>query len=153
MVNMQKILDIPIGKATLLDLLLLLGLSCVLLGCSGIGGVVPVDDRILFGGNTTGQGRFHQGQLTVDYRYRLTGGQMHLDGQVDYSFPVDLLDLRLLFLNQSGKVVERKIVYSTGYRLSRSWTAEHTFQETLTVPTGAVGISFDYSVQLRSSHK
>ncbi len=150
---MKTILPVSIGKTTIVGLFLLILLSGGLLGCSGIGRVVPVDDRISFGGNTTGQGRFSQGNLTVDYRYRLVGGEMNLEGQVEYSFPVDLLDLRLLFLDPAGKVVQEKLVYSTGYRLSRSWITAHAFQETLAVPTGATGISFSYTAQHRSSQK
>jgi hypothetical protein len=147
---MKKILHVSTGKTAFLYLLLLVSLG--FLGCA-VGRIVPVDDRILFDDKKTGQGSFSRNSLTVQYSYRLTGGKMTMDGRVDHSFPVDSLEVRLLFLDTAGKVLQQKLVYYSGYRLSWPWMAERTFQETLVVPEGAIGISFDYSAQPRSSQK
>jgi hypothetical protein len=147
---MKKIAHASTGKTAFLYLLLLMAFG--FLGCA-VGRIVPVDDRILFEDKKTGQGSFSQNSLTVQYSYRLTGGKMTINGQVDHSFPVDSLDVRLLFLDAAGEVLQQKIVYYSGYRLSWSWRTERAFQETLVVPEGAIGISFDHSAQLRRSQK
>lgn len=145
---MKKILDVLIGKAVVLFLLIFI--SFELLGCSVVGRVVPVDNRILFGEKEHSQGSYSYGGLTVDYSYRLAGGNMNLAGQVYYGRAVDSLNVRLLFLDATGTVLQQKLVYASGYRVSSSQTTERTFKETLVVPPGATGISFSYSDSLRS---
>jgi hypothetical protein len=148
---MKKILHASIGKTAVLSLLLLISLG--LAGCAGVGRVVPADDRILFGEKGTGQGSYSRGGLTVTYSYRLTDGKIILDGQAHYIWAVESLDVRLLFLDAAGTVLQRKLVYSSGYRVARSWMTERTFQKTMVVPSGAVGISFSYFEQLRRGNR
>lgn len=132
-----------------LFILLSLGLS----GCAHFGQVVSIDKQILFADNKNNQGTFKSGELTVDYNYRLRGENMILTGNVTYDRSVDYLDVRVLFLDRERSIVRQKIVYYSGYRVSRSWENDRSFQQTLKVPADAVGISFSYSAQLRSSHK
>lgn len=148
---MKILLHVSTGKNVVLYLLILISFG--LLGCAGVGRVVSVENRILLGEKEISQGNFSHGGLTVEYRYRLAGGNMTLDGQVYYLGDVDSLDVRILFLDAAGTVLQQKIVYSAGYRVSRSSRTERTFQETLVVPTGATGISFSHSVQPRRSYR
>ena len=132
-----------------LFILLALGLS----GCAGLGQVVSVDRQVRFNDKGNSQGTFKSGQLTVDYSYRLAGENMILAGDVNYPESVDSLTVRVLFLDQSGAILQQKIVYYSGYRVFKPWATDRTFRENMVVPAGAGGISFSYSVQPRSSHK
>lgn len=147
----EKILHVLNGKSVVLHLFLLIAFGLV--GCAGVGWLVPVDDRILFDEKSAGQGSFRQGGLTVAYSYRLAEGNITVGGEVDNTWAVDSIDVRLLFLDAAGTVLQKRIVYSSGYRVARAWTAERSFQQTLAVPSGTVGISFDYSSQPRRGNR
>jgi len=147
----EKTLHVLNGKLAILSLLLLIAFGLV--GCAGVGRLVPADDRILFDEKGAGQGSFRQGGLTVAYSYRLTEGNISVGGEVDYTWAVDSLDVRLLFLDAAGTVLQEKMVYSSGYRVADSWKTERTFQKTMAVPPGAAGISFGYSAQPRKSYR
>jgi hypothetical protein len=148
---MKKILHVPVGRNVVLSLLVLIFFS--FFGCSGVGRVVPVDHRIPFSQKENSQGNFSHGGLTVEYSYHMSGVNMTINGQVYYRGSVDSLDVRVLFLDASGTVLQQDIVYSSGYRVARSRKTDRTFQETLVVPPGVAGLSFSYSAQPRSSHK
>ncbi len=148
---MKNLRYLLLGKKVVLALLLLMIFGLV--GCAGVGRLVPADDRILLDEKGVGQGSFRQDSLTVVYSYRLTEGNLTVGGDVDYTWAVDSLDVRLLFLDAAGTVLQKKIVYSSGYRVADSRKTERTFQQTLAVPSGAVGISFDYSAQPRRSYR
>jgi len=125
-----------------------------LLACAGVGSVVPEDRRVLFNEMDKGEGSFDQGGLTVTYSYHITGRRMSLNGQVDYPKSFDSLNVRLQFLDAAGRILQQKIVYFSGYRVSRSWTKEErTFQQILEVPSGARGISFSYFLQPRRNYR
>ncbi|GAB6194103.1 hypothetical protein [Desulfocastanea catecholica] len=147
----EKILYGMIGKTAVLSLFLLIAFGLV--GCAGVGRLVPVDERILFDGTGAGQGSYRQGGLTVVYSYRLAQGNITVAGEVDYSWGVDSLDVRLRFLDAAGIVLQEKIVASSGYRVADSWKTVRSFQQTMAVPPGAAGISFSYSAQPRRSHQ
>lgn len=149
---MRKILQMLTGKTTIWFLLILGSLS--LSGCAGLGQNVSVEDRIFFEEKEKSQGRFTQDGLTVDYSYRLAGNNMTMDGSIYYTRSVNSLNVYLLFLDHSGDILQRDIVYSSGYRVAHSWgMTERTFRDQLDVPQGAVGISFTYYAELRSSQK
>jgi hypothetical protein len=146
---MKKILQ---RITTIRYLLILVSLS--ISGCAGLGQNVSVEDRILFDEIEKSQGRFTQDGLTVDYSYRLAGRNMTLDGSAYYTRSVDSLNIYLLFLDEGGNVLQRDIVYSSGYRVARSWgMTERTFRDQLVVPQEAIGISFNYYAEPRSSQK
>lgn len=148
---MVKILHVSVEKMAVLYLVVLMAFG--LSGCAMMGKIVQVDNQILFGNEEKKQGIFSQGGLTVDYSYRLTGGNIDLKGQVDFSARVASLNVHLLFVDGAGTVLQQKILYSSGYRGSGSWRSERIFQKTLIVPTGAKGISFSYSTQPYRGHR
>jgi hypothetical protein len=147
----EKILHVPLNKNTVLSLFLLIAVGLV--GCAGVGRLVSADERILFDAKGSAQGSFSRNALTVVYSYRLAAGTLTVGGDIDYTWPVDSLDVYLLFLDAAGTVLQKKIVYSSGYRVARRWTTERNFQETMAVPPGTAGISFDYSAQPRRSYR
>jgi hypothetical protein len=141
----------PSAKKTALHFVLLLvclGLSA----CTYVGRTVPADNRILFSRLETGQGVFQQGVLTINYNYALIGGNVSVSGQVIYRSPVGSLDVYLLFINGTGTVVQQKLLYSSGYRVSRYWAGGY-FDKTFTVPPGATAISFNHSIQPHRGNK
>lgn len=137
---MKKILHLSTGRSIVLYIYLLISFG--LLGCAK---VVPVDNRILLDQKENSQGNFKYGGLTVEYSYRLAGGNMILDGQVDYFGDGESLDVRILFLDATGNILQQKVVYSSGYGVSWSRMTEHTFHKTLVLPPETTGISFSYS--------
>lgn len=148
---MKKYIIISAQQAVTLVLLVLVYLS--LFGCAGMGRLVPADNRILFAEKESSQGNYSHGGLTVEYRYRLEGKKLALEGKVNYLGGVDFLNVYLQFIDATGTVLQQEIVYYSGYRISRHWIADRSFQETLVVPPGATGISFDYSAQPRSNQQ
>ena len=132
-------------KRKLFILCLLSGVSLGFSGCANMAGVVAVDKRVLFNERENSQGTFTDGPLTVNYNFNLTGVKLHLAGDVCYRDRVDLLNVRILFLDSTGSAVQEKIIYSSGYRTNTDWGTERTFQKNLVVPPGAIGISFSYS--------
>lgn len=136
---MKKLLHEAVGAKAFLPLLLLV---CFLGGCSGAGRVLPVDQRISFGQQDNGNGIFSYGSLTVGYSYQMTDENMIIDGDVNYRGGADSLDVRVLFLDTAGSVLEKKKVYSSGYRVTGSRMVDRRFKESLTVPPGSAGLSF-----------
>lgn len=148
---MGNLIHGTVGRNVVLFLCILIFLS--VLGCSGVGRVVPLDHRLPFNEQDNSQGNFSHGGLKVTYSYSLAGGSMTMEGQIDYRRSVDSLDVRLLFLDASGVVLQQKLVYSSGYRVGRSKKSDRSFHETMVVPTGVAGLSFSYNAQPRSSHR
>lgn len=149
---MKKILQMLVRKTTIWYLLILVSLS--LSGCAAMIPNVPVENRILFGEEGKSQGRFSEEGLTVDYSYRLVGRNMTLDGSLYYTRSVNSLNVYLLFLDKGGDVLQRNIIYYSGYRVERSLgKSEQTFHDQLVVPQEAVGISFTYYAEPRTSQK
>ena len=134
-------------------LCLLLLISFGLFGCSNMSHVASIDTRELVSEKKNIQGVYEEGGLIVRYNYSLNGDQMSLTGDVSYKEGVDSLDVRILFLDPAGTVLQQKIIYSSGYRVFPPWGAERKILINLTVPNGATGISFSYSARPRSSHK
>jgi len=122
-------------------------------GCSVVGWTVPVDNRILFAGQDSAQGIFRHGDLTVNYTYDLRATEMKLKGSVRLRGGFDSLDVLMQFIDAEGTVLKQKIVYSSGYRVARSWDIDRSFQTLLDVPPDAAGISFTYMSQPRSGNR
>ena len=140
-VNMKKFLDVSTGKVAVL--LLLTIISFELLGCTMVGKVIPVQNRILFSDNGVNHGTYKDGELTLDYNYHQVGRKMTLDGEVTSVWEFDSIDVSLLFFDASGTVLQETIVYNSGYREETpSSSTDSTFKTVLVVPRGAVGMSF-----------
>jgi hypothetical protein len=127
----------------------LMVIHLALFGCAPWGWLVSADQRILFADQARARGIFSEGDVAVDYHVSLHGQEVTVAGEVDHRGNVDFLNLYLLLIDGAGNVLQQKIVYSTGYRVYRDGKADHTFRETLLVPSGTMGISFGYSSQPR----
>lgn len=145
---MKNCMRVFIEKIFILCLLAVV--SFALSSCGYMGPVVSADKRVLFSEHTNSQGNFSDGDLTINYNYSLTGGKLHLAGDIAYRGSVDSLDVRLLFLDPTGSVMQQKIIYSSGYRVYTDWGVDRNFQAHLVVPPGATGISFSYIARPRN---
>ena len=138
---MNKSLDVLTGKVVVLFLLIFI--SFELLGCTMVGKIIPVQNRILFSEKGVSQGTYKDGELTLDYSYHQVGRKMTLDGEVTSVWEFDSIDVSLLFFDASGTVLQETIVYNSGYREETpSSSTDSTFKTVLVVPRGAVGMSF-----------
>lgn len=146
---MKKFIKISNGKKSVLSLLIVVSLG--FLGCATVGQVVPADQQIAFSETGKSGGSYKSGGCTVEYSYDLAGEKMNLRGSASYRTGVDSLDVRVLFLDGTGSVMEQKIVFSTGYRTGKGRGGG--FQEALVMPPGAAGIAFTCSAKERRGKK
>jgi len=144
--------DLPLSMKNIVHYMLTL-VCFSFLGCTSVGSVVPVDQMVTLMESQKSQSIFKHGPLTVEYMYSVADGRISLKGNAKYSGGADSLDLRVLFLDATGTVLQKKIVYSSGYRTTRDPKPERNFDKTLDVPVGAVGFSFTYSVKERSGRR
>ena len=146
---MNKPLDVSTGKMAALFMIVII--SLVFSGCTMVGDVIPVQNRILFTEKGGGQGTYNDDQLTLDYSYSLDDRKMSLDGQVTSVWQFDSVDVSLLFFDAGGSVLQETVVYYSGYResLTPSSATDSTFRTMLVVPRGAVGISFSMTDMAR----
>jgi len=131
-----------------------------ILGCAGVGSTIPTERRIPLIEAKNHQGNFSYGPLSLEYSYALAGSNMILGGsnmilagKASYQGGFDSLDIRILFLDAAGTVLQQKPIHSSGYRTGSRKGSDRVFQKTFAVPAGSVAITFNYSAQDRSSHK
>jgi len=109
-----------------------------------VGRVIPFDQRM----ELSEAGRINEiydfRGLTVIYSYVLKDGSLQLSGRTSIPGGIDSFDLRVLFLDSSGKVLQQKLLYSIGYRQGW-WKSGPIFTKTLQVPPGTTSLSFTYS--------
>ncbi len=127
------------------------------LGCAGVVSSIPPERRISLVEAENNQGNFSNGSLTIQYNYSLTGGNlvvggsnMMLAGKATYRDRFNSLDIYVAFLDTAGTVLQKKSIYSSGYRSGEGRVSNRAFQETLEVPAGSEAITFTYSEVARS---
>ncbi|OEU49370.1 MAG: hypothetical protein BA866_13465 [Desulfobulbaceae bacterium S5133MH15] len=155
---MKKYPTISFFKTSLLYMLVLTFLGA--LGCAGVGSNIPPERREPLVEGENNPGNFSYGPLTVDYSYTVTGSNMVvggsnmiLAGKASYQGGADSLDVRILFLDATGVILQQKIIYSSGYRSGNTKGSNRVFQKTLNVPPGSAAITFTYSATDRSSQR
>lgn len=148
---MKKYLVVSMLKPTVLYLFILIFLF--LSGCAGMMPPIPDERKIPLAQEDTIKGDFEYGSLVLTYSYFLTGSSIILNGKIDYRDSFDSLDVRVLFLDSAGTVLQRKFIYTSGYRTGTSRVSDYTFQETFVVPVGSIAMTFNSSMQERSGHR
>ncbi len=138
-------------RTRIIGLLVLLNIG--LFGCSTVGKVIPQERRIPFADTQQADGTFEKGSITINYSYSLSGTNMTLNGKAHYLGGADVLDIRVVFLDAQGAVIEQKLIYGTNYRASRGQQGDRTFEKTLAVPTRTTAFSFTYAAEDRSGHR
>ena len=149
-VNMERYSAVPFIKTAILYLLVLFCFGAS--GCAGVGSTVPLERRLPLIEAENSQGDFSYGGLKVKYSYSLAGSNMILDGVASYDRGYDSLDIRILFLDATGTVLQQEFVYSSGFRTSGK-RRSGDFQKTFAVPAGSVAITFSSYAQDRSSQR
>lgn len=129
--------------------LVYLGLSSCTAGINA----VSVENRLLFADESSKQGMFSYGDMVVSYSYQANGSLLTISGKVDYQRSFDSLDVYLLLLDANGRVMQKKLVYASGFRTSTDHVHGVSFQESLVLPSATAGISFDSFAQERRSYK
>ncbi len=123
-------------KKTLYSAIILVSLG--LFGCATVGSVVPIEKRVELSETRIIEDIFKSNGLTVEYSYTLSDGTMFLTCRAALKFKVDAFDVRLLFLDAQGTVLQQKVVYSSKQRSG---------EKSLDVPPGTASISFTHSSQ------
>jgi len=149
---MEKYSTVSCIRNGVLYLLVLLYFSVS--GCAGVGSTVSSERMIPLIEAEKNQGDFSYGSLTLEYSFSLTGGSlvsggsnMILAGKATYQGRFDSLDIRILFLDSAGTVLQQKFIYSSGYRTGDDRISNSIFQKTFAVPAGSSAITFTYYVQ------
>ena len=122
-------------------------------GCSMINAPIAEEKRISLLSKTEMSEVYKSGPLTVTYEYQKNGDKLTISGSVEFRQSVDSLDVRIVFLDATGLVLGKKIVYSSGFRSFASTDSTRTFRTNLEMPSGVVGFTFTESSVVRSSHR
>lgn len=122
-------------------------------GCAMINATVAEEKRVLFSSKTEAADVYKGGFLSVIYEYQRTGDKLTISGSVEYRQSVDSLDVRIVFLDATGQILGKKIVYSSGFRSISRTDSTRTFRTSLEMPAGTVGFSFIDSSMVRASHR
>jgi len=133
-------------------------LTTVLSACQSIGtSLIAPDKRIALQPGGPHQGEADTGDLVVAYTYRLLPdqqGQIQISGGIRSSRTRgDMTNVYLNFVNDTGQVLDRKILYSSGFKKDVYTRRPSTFDTTLTLPPDTVAIAFSSYVQAGSGHK
>ena len=134
--------------------------SLICFGCSVVGQTVPAERRIQLVRGEIQEGVWKAQGLTVTYGYRITQkdpslpGSIEIAGGVKYDFgSTDSLDVWINFLDEEGKILNRRVLYSSGYKTGRYGNKDRLFNEKLKTPPMTAGISFSHVAMPRSGHQ
>ena len=144
---MKKVSSMPKFLLTVL----LVSIALLFSGCAFKTGPVAEDKRIVLKEKTDGQETFTDGALNVYYEYEQKGGNMTISGSISFRRSLDSLDIRVFFLDGAGVVIDRKLVYSSGYRSLAARDSNRTFRRTIEVAPGAKYFTFDEISRERTS--
>ena len=103
------------------------------------------------------QGDADTGDLLVGYTYRLgpeSSRVIHVTGGIRTAkFRGDAVNIYLNFLDSAGNVLDRKILYASGYRRDVYVRRPSTFDTTLPLPPGTVSIAFSSYVKASAGRR
>lgn len=122
-------------------------------GCALKNVTVAEEKRVLLSKKTEAPEVYKSGFLSVAYEYQRTDDKLTISGRIEYRLSVDSLDVRLVFLDGTGFVLAKKVVYSSGFRSFATTDSTRTFLTNLEIPTGAVSFSFLDSSMARAGHR
>jgi len=142
-----------------LTILLSLGALVFIVGCQQdlIGKEVPQSKRIKLVKSGPQTGRLEAFDYSMNYKYLYTqpnGGTM---GAMEFSASLekssgglDSLTIWVYLLDGSGRILETKNIYDSGYKARRM---ERSFSVTLETPPETAGISFAHTAQASMGRK
>lgn len=120
------------------------------MGCATYSRIIPESDRLPLLQKNNVIGTFLDQHARVAYRYNFDGRELDISGKVSARGSASTVQVWILFIGKSGKIVGRKILYASGYR-SYSTLGRRTFAENYSVPDGTIGVYFDLHIEYRQS--
>lgn len=97
------------------------------------------------------QGEADTGELVVAYAYELKAEptrEIHIKGSIrNVKFKGDAVNVYLNFLDNAGGVVQKKVLYASGYKRSTYFRRPSTFDTTQPLPPGTAAIAFSSYVK------
>ena len=97
------------------------------------------------------QGVVDTGDLTLSYAYAVTfapARQLHLSGGVrSVRFKADLVNVYLHLLDSAGRVIDKSVLYTSGFKPSTYHRRPSTFETRITLPPGAAAMAFSSYVK------
>ena len=112
---------------------------------------VAPENRITLQPDGPHQGEADTGELVVAYAYRLapeSNQEIHVKGGIrSAKFRGDAVNVYLNFLDNAGNVLDKKILYASGFRRDVYVRRPSTFDTTLPLPPGTAAIAFSSSVK------
>ena len=120
-------------------------------GCAMKNQTIAEAKRVVLTEKTSAAEVYTSGPLTVNYEYQRSGDKMTMSGSIEFRQSVDSLDVRIFFLADDGLVLDKKLVYSSGFRSMATRDSTRTFRLNLEIPAGTVGFSFDEISRARTS--
>lgn len=147
-------ISLPTRVVTNITLLILFagGLSaCQTAGTMFSAAPVAPEKRITLQPDGRHQGEADTGELVVGYAYQLgpeSSRVIHVKGGLrSAKFRGDAVKIYLNFLDSTGNVLDRKILYASGYRRDVYVRRPSTFDTTLPLPAGTAAIAFSSYVK------
>jgi hypothetical protein len=133
-------------------------LTATLNACQSMGTAsIAPDRRIALQPAGTHKGEADTGDLVVAYTYRLLTEpepQIQISGGIRSArYRGNKTSVYLYFVDDTGKVLERKILYSSGYKRDVYVRRPSTFDTTMPLPPETEAIAFSSYVQFSSGRK
>ena len=106
---------------------------------------VPEKDRIPLSQDASNEGTWESNDVSLDYSYVRQAGKITItfDGRAKAKY--DQLIVRVVFIDEQGKILDRKTVYNSGFRgeLSRSKKyRKKRFEKSFDIPPQATHMAF-----------
>ena len=114
----------------------------VLAACAGGVQVIPTGEQIPILGSGTHPGQWQSMDAEVRYRYTVDSqspDRIQVSGTISPRSRLAELKLTMAFLDGEGKVLESRLLYSSGYRQEQ---IGGTFEQTLDLPQDAEAFTF-----------
>jgi hypothetical protein len=126
--------------------------SIVLIACSSSHQTVTPEDRIVLSEGILDRGFWKSGDIFLEYQYDTSPDATKLS--IQGSAKVKLMDefkVWVLFLDADGKILERKLVYASGYRSNSSIGRQYyrSFENTFEMPSETTYMAFRSFVRPR----
>ena len=139
-----------VGRSGLL-VIAIVALQLLMSSCAMKNTTIAEEKRVVLKEKTTAPETYKKGPLTVNYEYQQAGDTLTMSGSIGFPRSVDSLDVRIFFLSGDGLVLDRGLVYSSGFRSLAARDSTRTFRRTLDLPVGTVSFSFDETSKDRTS--
>lgn len=146
-------------KNTVLPAVMILVAGLLLGACQSSGFWKPhiaPEDRIPLRTDGVHQGTAHSGWVSMYYRYAVErdpgsdASMLNIDARIQkIRFRVNAVSIHLSFLDTAGQIIDRKLIYASGYRTRKAWGATRSF----VIPEGAAAIALTAHTRESRGHR